>query len=182
MSIDGGVSSGASEVLVLAVGDMEMSLGIPIFLGQAEVNDVDLIATFTDAHEEVIGLDVAVDEGLSMDVLDAGDELVGEEEDRLQGELPVTEVEKILQAGAQKVQDHGIVVTLGAKPADERDADTAGQGLVDSGFILKLGMLGLDALKLNGNFLPRDNISAQVNIAERARTDLSTDAVLVTDT
>ena len=33
-----------------------------------------------------------------MDVLDAGDELVGQEQDCLQGELAVAEVEHVLQA------------------------------------------------------------------------------------
>jgi hypothetical protein len=95
-----------------------------------------------------------------VDVLDAGDELVGQEQDRLQGELAVAEVEEILQTGPEKVEDHGVVVTLGSVPTDERDTDTTGQGLVDTGFILELRVLGLDALELDGNLLAGDDVSS----------------------
>jgi hypothetical protein len=42
-------------------------------------------------------------------------------------------------------------------------------------------VLGLDAFELDGDFLTRDDVGAQVNIAERTRADLATDAVLITD-
>jgi hypothetical protein len=42
-------------------------------------------------------------------------------------------------------------------------------------------VLRLDALELDGNLLARDDVGAQVNIAERPRTDLTTDTVLVPD-
>ena len=42
-------------------------------------------------------------------------------------------------------------------------------------------MLGLDALELDGNLLTGDDVGAEVNITERARADLATDPVLVTD-
>ena len=73
MGVDGGVTSSTSEVLVLPVGDVKMGLGVTVFLGKTKVNDVDLIAALADAHEEVVGLDVAVDEVAGVDVLDTGD-------------------------------------------------------------------------------------------------------------
>lgn len=42
-------------------------------------------------------------------------------------------------------------------------------------------MLGLDTLELDGNLLAGDDVSSQVDVTEGTRTDLSTDAVLVTD-
>ena len=71
MGVDAGISGGTSQVLVLTVWNMEMSLGVPILLGQTEINDVDLVATLANAHEEVVRFDVSVDEGLGVDVLDA---------------------------------------------------------------------------------------------------------------
>jgi len=47
--------------------------GVAVFFGEAKVDYVYLVAAFADAHEEVVGFDVAVDERLCMDVLDAGD-------------------------------------------------------------------------------------------------------------
>lgn len=70
MGIDRGISSSASQVLVLTVRNMEVSLGVTVFLGQAEINDVHLVASLSNAHQEVVRLDITVDEGLGMDVLD----------------------------------------------------------------------------------------------------------------
>jgi hypothetical protein len=87
VGVDGGITSGTGQVLVLSVRDVEVGLGVPVLLGETEVNHVDLVAPLADAHEEVVGLNVTVDEALGVDVLDAADELVGEQEDGLEGEL-----------------------------------------------------------------------------------------------
>ena len=42
-------------------------------------------------------------------------------------------------------------------------------------------MLSLDALKLDGNLLSGYDVGAEVDIAERTTTDLTTDAVLIAD-
>lgn len=160
MGVDGGVTSGTSQVLVLSVRDVEVGLGVPVLLGETEVDHVDLVAPLANTHEEVVGLDVAVDEALGVDVLDAADELVGEQENGLEGEFAVAEVEEILEGGAEEVEDHGVVVTLGAEPSDERNADAASERLVDAGLILELRVLGLDGLKLDGNLLAGDDVGA----------------------
>ena len=158
VSVDGGVAGGTSQVLVLSVRDVEVRLGIAVLLGQTKVDDIDLVAALANAHKEVVGLDVAVDEGLGVDVLNAGDELIGEEQDSLQGELAVAEVEEVLEGRAEQVQDHGVVVALGSEPADKGDADTASERLVDAGLIFELGVLRLDALELDGDLLTRDDV------------------------
>lgn len=181
VGVDGGITGRASQVLVLPVWDVEVGLRVTVLLGQTEIDHVDLVTTLADAHEEVVGLDITVDERLGVDVLDAGDELVGQEQDSLQGELAVAEVEKVLQAGAEQVENHGIVIALSTEPADEWDADASGERLVDTGLILELGVLGLDALKLNGNLLTGDDVGSEVDITEGATTNLAADAVFVTD-
>lgn len=137
---------------------MEMRLWVTVLLGQAEVNDIDLVSTLADAHQEVVWLDVTMDEGLGVDVLNTRDELICQEQYRLQGKFPIAEVEEVLQAGTKKVEDHGIIVTLGAEPTDEGNPNTAGKGFVDTGFILELRVLGLDALELDGDFFSRYDI------------------------
>ncbi len=72
MRVDGGIASGTSQVLVLAVWDVQVGLGITVLLGKTEIDDVDLVSALADAHQEVVGLDVSVDEVTRMDVLDAG--------------------------------------------------------------------------------------------------------------
>jgi hypothetical protein len=96
MSIDRSVPCGTSQVLVLPVGDMQVSLGVSVFLGETEINDIDLIASFPNAHEEIVRLDISVDKVSRVNVFDSRDELVGEEKDSLEGEFSVTEVEQVL--------------------------------------------------------------------------------------
>ena len=79
VGVDASVSSGPSQVLVLTVRDVEVSLWVTIFLGEAKVDDIDLVATFANTHKEVVRFDVPMDEGFGVDVLDAGDELVGQQ-------------------------------------------------------------------------------------------------------
>lgn len=117
-----------------------------------------------------------------MDVLDARDELIGEQEDGLERELAIAEIEQILQAGAEEVQNHGIVIALGTEPTNEGYADTASKGLVDAGLVFELRVLGLDALELDGYLLAGDDVGAQVDVTERTRADLAADTVLITDT
>ena len=166
MGVDGRVTSGTSQVLVLSVRNVEVGLGITVLLGETEIDNVDLVATLADAHEEIIRLDITVDEGLGVDVLDAGDELIGEQEDGLQRELAVAEVEEIFQGGTEQIEDHGVVVALGAEPAHEGNTNTASEGLVDAGFILKLRVLSLDTLELDSNLLARDDVSACGGLAQ----------------
>lgn len=70
VGVDGGVARSARQVLVLSVRDVKVRLRVPVLLGQAEIDDVDLVATLPNAHQEVVGLDVAVNEVARVDVLD----------------------------------------------------------------------------------------------------------------
>ena len=92
-------------------------------------------------------------------------ELVGKEQSRLERELAVAKVEQVLERRAEQVEDHGVVVAFDAEPAHERDADAAGEGLVDLGLVLELGVLGLDGLELDGDFFARDDVDAEVDVA-----------------
>mmetsp|Transcript_45656 Transcript_45656/g.128936 ORF Transcript_45656/g.128936 Transcript_45656/m.128936 type:complete len:285 (-) Transcript_45656:452-1306(-) len=78
--VDGCVSSGAGEVLVFAVGDVLLRLGVAVLLGQSEIDDVHNLCLLAESDEEVVGLDIAMDEVLGVDVLDAVQHLVGEHE------------------------------------------------------------------------------------------------------
>jgi len=71
-------------------------------------------------------------------------QLISEQQNRLEGEFAVAEVEQVLKGRTQEVDDHRVVVTFGAEPPDEGDADTASERLVDLRLVLKLRMLGLD--------------------------------------
>ena len=87
-------------------------------------------------------------------------ELISQQEDGLEGEFAVAEVEEVLEGRSEQVENHGVVVALGAEPSDEGNADTAGKRLVDTSLIFELRVLGLDRLKLDGNLLAGDDVGA----------------------
>jgi hypothetical protein len=62
VGIDGSITGSASQVLVLSIRDMEEGLRVTVLLGQTEINDIDLVSTLANAHEEVVRLDITVDE------------------------------------------------------------------------------------------------------------------------
>ena len=51
MRVDAGVTRGASEVLVFPVGNVLVRSGVPVLLGQAEVDDVHQVALLAEAPE-----------------------------------------------------------------------------------------------------------------------------------
>lgn len=67
--VDGGIACRPCEVFVLSVGDVLVGAGIPILLGQPEVNDINQVAFLSQPHEEVIWLHISVDKILRMNVL-----------------------------------------------------------------------------------------------------------------
>lgn len=90
--------------------------------------------------------------------------LIRQQEDGLETEFAVAEVEQVFERGTQEVENHGVVVALGAEPSDEWDADATGEGLVDLGFVLELRMLSLDALEFDGNLLSRDDVDSEIDV------------------
>lgn len=116
-----------------------------------------------------------------MNVLNAGNELVSQQQDRLERKFAVAKVEQVLKRGAEQIEDHGVVVTFCAIPANEGNADAASKTFVDTCLVLKLGVLGLDTFELDGDFFARNDVGSQVNVTETSAADLSADAVLVAD-
>jgi hypothetical protein len=82
---------------------MKVGLRITILLSQTEIDYINLVAPLANAHKEVIRLDIAVEERLRVNVLNAGDELIGKEENYFQRELAITEVEEILEARSKEI-------------------------------------------------------------------------------
>ena len=106
MCVYGGVAGCASQVLVLAVGDVLMRAGVTVFLGQAEVDDVDQVALLAQSHQEIVWLHISVDEVLGVDVFNAADLRGGGEYERVNqfGLLDTIEINPALCAGASSLQ------------------------------------------------------------------------------
>jgi len=62
VSIDTSITSSSGQVLVLTVRNVEVTLRVTVLLSQAKIDDVHLVATLSNTHQEVVRLDVTVDE------------------------------------------------------------------------------------------------------------------------
>ena len=71
MRLNGSESRRPCETFVLAVGNVSMRFRVQVHLSETKVNYVDSVATFADTHEEIGGLDVAVEKRVCMNILNA---------------------------------------------------------------------------------------------------------------
>ena len=78
MGVDACITSSTGQILVLTVWDMEVGLRVTVFLGQSKINHVDLVPALSNAHEEIVRLNITVDEGFGMNILNTRDELIRE--------------------------------------------------------------------------------------------------------
>ena len=136
MSVDTHVSSCARQRLPLTVRNVLFSLRVAILLGHSEINNVNDIGSLGGwaTDQEVIRLNIAVDQILLVDCLDAGQlesemcqrllerfgkgscllayHLFRNHNDGLGREATVAVVEKVLKTGTQKVDHQDVVQTL----------------------------------------------------------------------
>mmetsp|Transcript_164025 Transcript_164025/g.398635 ORF Transcript_164025/g.398635 Transcript_164025/m.398635 type:complete len:375 (+) Transcript_164025:167-1291(+) len=180
MVVDRGITRRTGQVLVLAVHDVHVRLRVPVPLRQAEINDVDHVGAAAQPDQEVVGLDVAVDEVLRMDVLHAVDHLVRQHADRLHAELPIAEAEQILEGRPQQVDDHHVVVPLDPVPVDVRNAHAPRKDLVELGLVEELGVPRLDGLELDRNLFTRLDVRPNVDVSEGTRPNLPPQPELTT--
>ncbi len=121
---------GSGEVLVLSVGNVLTASVVPVFLGQTKVNEEQFVAMATDAHEKVVGLDVAMNKVFVVNKLDPADHLVGQHQNCFHRESSRAEIEEVFETGAEQIHDEDIVIALGAVPPNVRDPDAALEDLV----------------------------------------------------
>lgn len=100
---------------------MFSSFWVSIPLGETEIDHVYYILLFAMTNQEVIGLHVSVNKMIVVEELEALYHLIGQHHGGLNGEFSFAVVEQILQAWAQKVHNHRIVVAFNSEPVDRRD-------------------------------------------------------------
>ena len=52
----------SGEILVLSVRDVKMGFEVTELLGETGIHNIDLISMFSNAHEEVVRFDIAMNE------------------------------------------------------------------------------------------------------------------------
>lgn len=85
---------------ILLIRDKQPRFGILIRPTQTKVNHEQLAGLVINTHDKVLGLDVAIDVALWVQELYLLEDLNGEEEGGLDGELAATEGHQVLQIGA----------------------------------------------------------------------------------
>lgn len=130
VGVDTHIARRPRQRLSLPVGDMLLRFGVSVLLGHSEVDDMDDIGRLGGgaADKEVVGLDIAIDQILLVDGLDAGKHLLGDHGDRLDGEATIAVVEEVLQTGAEQVNDQDVVQAFLAKVVDIWDASFCKSG------------------------------------------------------
>jgi len=168
MCVNTGITRGTCQTLALPVWDVLLCFGVAILFRETEVDDVHLVGPLTEADQEIVGLDIAVDEILGMHILHAINHLICQHKNGFQTELAIAEAEEVLQGRPQEVDHHDIVVALDSIPMHIWDAYTSGEDLVKLRLIQELGMSGLDGLQLDGHLLSRLHVRAYVDVAKAA--------------
>mmetsp|Transcript_34681 Transcript_34681/g.110201 ORF Transcript_34681/g.110201 Transcript_34681/m.110201 type:complete len:290 (-) Transcript_34681:136-1005(-) len=153
-------------------GYVLVGLRVPEPLRQAEVHDVDAVAPWAQAREEVVRLDVAVHDAAGVHALDAVQHLLRQQQHGPEAETPAAAAEELLERGAQQLHDHGVVLALHAVPAHAGHAAAAREAAVE----LRLGeelaaLLGVDPLELHGNLVAHDPVEARKHFAVGAGAD-----------
>lgn len=122
MRINGRIPGRPRKILILPIGYMLQRLGIPILLRQPKINNIDDIRFLSEPQQEVLRLNIPVNIRLRVHILDPLDQLVGDHKHRLHRELLAAQAEKILEAGAEKIDDHEVAFGLLALPVEVHDA------------------------------------------------------------
>jgi len=79
--------------------------------------------------------------------------LVCQNQDCLQVKLVVEVIKEIFKGRAKMFKDHGIVIAFCSKPANRWDTNATYEAFIDLVFVVKLKVLRIDRLRLDGNVL-----------------------------
>ncbi|CAN7937863.1 unnamed protein product, partial [Ixodes hexagonus] len=170
VGIDRRIARRARQVLVLPVWDVLLIAVVPVLLGQAEASSgPHLVAVAPNAHEEVVGFDVPVNEVFVVHILYVPNHLEEngsriKHQHCLHGEASRAEVEQVLQAWTQQVHNQDIVLPLRAVPPAVpettrkilprvRYSFVALENFVELAFVQQLRMSRLGRFQLDGYFL-----------------------------
>lgn len=153
-------------------------LRIAVLLRQIKVDNIDRSRALAGPDQNIVGPDVAVDDGFAVYVLEEVNEVVCQQEYRLERELATAAFEDIFQTGAEKIEYHDVVVTFATEPVGLGDTLAANKQLVNAGL-----MFGIEVTELDGNFSFGGGVGAKENGAGSANTELAYvfNVVLITD-
>ena len=173
MVVQGSVPGRADEAFGLDEGNVLVRLGVAVLLGQAEVDHVDDARFLAQTDQEVFWLHVPVDQVLGVQGLDAGHQLVCDQQDCFERESLAAELEELLEVGTQQLHHHGVVAAFAAVPEDDGNPLAALQGLEDFGLVLQLARLFTGLFELYRDFLVVLDVDPVENVPEGTGADFT---------
>mmetsp|Transcript_86197 Transcript_86197/g.221993 ORF Transcript_86197/g.221993 Transcript_86197/m.221993 type:complete len:367 (+) Transcript_86197:463-1563(+) len=166
--VDRGVAHRARERTVL---HGHVSAPSEVLLGEAEVDEVDVVLPALGAGHDVIRLDVAVHEARGVEVLHAAEHLLSQQDRGHDVELPAAALEPILEATLEEVRDHAAHAVRRAHEVQAHEAlALAALHLAEHGRLARQHA-GADGLELQGDLRAGPLVDAAVHGAEAARAE-----------
>lgn len=103
---------------------------------KAHVGHVDLICTLAQAHQKIVGLQITMHNTAGMDKLDSREQLIGQQQCRLEAEATIAKVEQVFKAGPKQLHDHDAIRLLLTCPVHGGNASTARKPLIKVNVLL----------------------------------------------
>jgi len=180
MGVDTHVTGGAGEGFAFTIGDVLLRPRVSVLLGHAKVDDVDDVGGLGagSANQEVVGLDITVNEVLIVNSLDPGEHLLGNHDDRLDGEATATVVKEVFERGSEEIDHKNVVEAFLAKVVDIGDARAADKNLVGSILISELGSVTLSRFEFDGNLLVVQQVGSFEDDTKGTLADLLADSIM----
>ena len=117
----------------------------------AEVNQVNPIATPSEAHQEVVWFDISMNNVLAMDMLETTDELIGNHQYGFQRERAAAETQKIGQTWPKQFRHHVMIFLIFTVRIDTRNAYTAGEFLNSHDFRIEAWIIDCEGFEFDRN-------------------------------
>lgn len=93
-----------------------------VLLRQTKIYEIEAMCLTSHTHQKVIGLDISMQELLTMYKLDSLKHLDGDHESTLEIHFPSAKVEDILEGGPKQIHDEYVHVTFGATEMGTRNS------------------------------------------------------------
>lgn len=171
----------AGETLPVTPRDVSARGRVDVLLRQAKINNKHLISLAPATHKKVVRLQVTVHKPLRVHILNPVYHLVPQHNHRLERKSLPTDVKQVQQTGAEKIQDHHIVVLLLTIPSQIGHALTTSQDVVEAALMHELRVLRARILELNAHDVVIREVRALIHLAKSAAADHTFQRILVGD-
>ena len=158
MRVKGSIACRSSQLLALLIANMPSCLGIFVPFSKAEIDDVDYMLIVTSTDQEVVRFNITVEKSTLVNKLYALNHLDGNHQDSLKVKLSATIFVDFLEARAQQVQYHHVVISRYAEVVHFWNSLSSVENAIQLVFVVQLREFRLCWFKLDCDFLIRFHV------------------------